>query len=110
LISLIIFLELIIVVGGWKYKPNIVEVSSIIIDKDFTNTHAIGNVIYTDYIHLFQLAGLILLVSMIGAIVLTYRKREGIKKQSYFKQISREKKEAVTLVEVESNKGINLDD
>ena len=47
---------------------------------------------------------------MMGAIVLTYRKREGIKKQSYFKQISREKKEAVTLVEVESNKGINLDD
>ena len=110
LISLIIFLELIIIVGGWKYKPNIVEISSIRIDKDFTNTHAIGNVIYTDYIHLFQLAGLILLVSMIGAIVLTYRKREGIKKQSYFKQISREKKEAVTLVEVESNKGINLDD
>ena len=110
LISLIIFLELIIVVGGWKYKPNIVETSSIRIDKDFTNTHAIGNIIYTDYIHLFQLAGLILLVSMIGAIVLTYRKREGIKKQSYFKQISREKKEAVTLVEVESNKGINLDD
>ena len=110
LISLIIFLELIIVVGGWKYKSNIVEISSIRIDKDFTNTHAIGNVIYTDYIHLFQLAGLILLVSMIGAIVLTYRKREGIKKQSYFKQISREKKEAVTLVEVESNKGINLDD
>jgi NADH-quinone oxidoreductase subunit J len=110
LISLIIFLELIIVVGGWKYKPNIVETSSIRIDKDFTNTHAIGNIIYTDYIHLFQLAGLILLVSMIGAIVLTYRKREGIKKQSYLKQISREKKEAVTLVEVESNKGINLDD
>jgi NADH-quinone oxidoreductase subunit J len=110
LISLIIFLELIIVVGGWKYKPNIVETSSIRIDKDFTNTHAIGNIIYTDYIHLFQLAGLILLVSMIGAIVLTYRKREGIKKQSYFKQISREKKETVTLVKVESNRGINLDD
>ncbi len=110
LISLIIFLELIIVVGGWKYKPNIVEISSIRIDKDFTNTHAIGNIIYTDYIHLFQLAGLILLVSMIGAIVLTYRKREGIKKQSYFKQISREKKETVTLVKVESNRGINLDD
>ena len=110
LISLIIFLELIIVVGGWKYKSNIVETSSIRIDKDFTNTHAIGNIIYTDYIHLFQLAGLILLVSMIGAIVLTYRKREGIKKQSYFKQISREKKETVTLVKVESNRGINLDD
>jgi NADH-quinone oxidoreductase subunit J len=110
LISLIIFLELIIVIGGWKYKPSIIETTSIKIDKDFTNTHAIGNVIYTDYIYLFQLAGLILLVAMIGAIVLTYRKREGIKRQSYFNQISREKKEAVTLVEVESNKGVNLDD
>ena len=110
LISLIIFLELIIVVGGWKYKPNITEASSIPIDKNFTNTHALGNVIYTDYIHLFQLAGLILLVAMIGAIVLTYRKREGVKKQSYFKQISREKKEGVTLLDVERNKGVVLDD
>ena len=110
LISLIIFLELIIVVGGWKYKPNIIEISSIKIDSDITNTHMIGNVIYTDYIHLFQLAGIILLVAMIGAIVLTYRKREGVRKQSYFKQISIEKKDAVSLIEVESNKGVNLDD
>ena len=57
-----------------------------------TNTHSIGEVLYTDYIHLFQLSGMILLVAMIGAIVLTFRKRPGIKKQSYFKQISREKK------------------
>ena len=69
-----------------------------------------GIVIYTDYIHLFQLAGIILLVAMIGAIVLTYRKREGIKKQSYFQQISREKKDGVTLLEVEIEKGVNLDD
>ena len=110
LISLIIFLELIIVVGGWKYKPNTIGTSSILIDKNFTNTHALGNVIYTDYIHLFQLAGLILLVAMIGAIVLTYRKREGVKRQSYFKQISREKKEGVTLLDVERHKGVNLDD
>ena len=110
LISLIIFLELIIVVGGWKYKPNTIGTSSILIDKNFTNTHALGNVIYTDYIHLFQLAGLILLVAMIGAIVLTYRKREGVKKQRYFKQISREKKEGVTLLDVERHKGVNLDD
>ena len=92
LISIIIFLELIIVIGGWKYKPNLIETSSIQIDKNFTNTHALGSIIYTDYIHLFQLAGLILLVAMIGAIVLTYRKREGVKRQSYFKQVSREKK------------------
>ena len=110
LISLIIFFELIIVIGGWKYKPDIIETSSIFVDKKFTNTHAIGSVIYTDYIHLFQLAGIILLVAMIGAIVLTYRKREGIKRQSYFKQISREKKDGVALVDVEINKGVNLDD
>jgi len=110
LISIIIFLELIIVIGGWKYKPNLVETTSIQIDKNFTNTHALGNLIYTDYIHLFQLAGLILLVAMIGAIVLTYRKREGVKRQSYFRQVSREKAEGVTLVDVKSNKGVNLND
>ena len=110
LISIIIFLELIIVIGGWKYKPNLVETTSIQIDKNFTNTHALGNLIYTDYIHLFQLAGLILLVAMIGAIVLTYKKREGVKRQSYFRQVSREKVEGVTLVDVKSNKGVNLND
>ena len=110
LISIIIFLELIIVIGGWKYKPDLIETSSIQIDKNFTNTHALGNVIYTDYIHLFQLAGLILLVAMIGAIVLTYRKREGVKRQSYIRQVSREKVEGVTLVDVKSNKGVNLND
>ena len=110
LISIIIFLELIIVIGGWKYKPNLIETSSIQIDKNFTNTHALGNVIYTDYIHLFQLAGLILLVAMIGAIVLTYRKREGVKRQSYFKQVSREKKDSVMLVDAKIKKGITLDD
>ena len=110
LISIIIFLELIIVIGGWKYKPDLIETSSIKIDKNFTNTHALGNVIYTDYIHLFQLAGLILLVAMIGAIVLTYRKREGVKRQSYFKQVSREKKDSVTLIDVKIKKGITLDD
>ena len=109
LISIIIFLELIIVIGGWKYKPNLIETSSIQIDKNFTNTHALGNVIYTDYIHLFQLSGMILLVAMIGAIVLTFRKRSGVKKQSYFKQVSRERYEGVELVEVESNKGVKID-
>ena len=110
LISIIIFLELIIVIGGWKYKPNLIETSSIQIDKNFTNTHALGNIIYNDYIHLFQLAGLILLVAMIGAIVLTYRKREGVKRQSYFKQVSREKKDSVTLIDAKIKKGITLDD
>ena len=110
LISVIIFLELIIVIGGWKYKPNLIETSSIQIDKNFTNTHALGNVLYTDYIHLFQISGIILLVAMIGAITLTFSKRENIKRQSYFNQIQREKDSAVSLVEVESGKGVKVDD
>ena len=74
-----------------------------------TNTHTIGSVLYTDYIHLFQLSGMILLVAMIGAIVLTFRQREGLKRQSYIQQISRERNESIELVEVEKNKGINID-
>ena len=79
------------------------------LDIGITNTHSIGAVLYTEYIHLFQISGMILLVSMIGAIVLTYRKREGLKRQSYFNQISREKNSGVELVEVERDKGIKID-
>ena len=109
LVSLIIFLELIIVIGGWKYKSDLVDSISIKIDSSMTNTQLLGNVIYTDYIHLFQLSGMILLVAMIGAIVLTFRQRTGVRRQSYFKQISREKNEGVELVDVESNKGVKID-
>jgi len=107
-VSLIIFFELIIVIGGWKYKPDLLNSMSLEI-SDVTNTHSIGYVLYTDYIHLFQLSGMILLVAMIGAIILTFRKREGLKRQSYFKQISRERDEGVELVDVEKNKGIKID-
>ena len=110
IVSIIIFFELIIVIGGWKHKPQIVEsFSTVGINLTNSNTHSIGQVLYTDYIHLFQLSGMILLVAMIGAIVLTFRKRSGVKKQSYFKQISRERNESVELVEVESNKGVKID-
>ena len=109
LVSLIIFLELIIVVGGWKYKPGILTFSSIQISNDITNTHSIGNVLYTDYIHLFQISGMILLVAMIGAIILTFKKRDGLKKQGYFKQISRERNDSVELIKVKNKEGIKLD-
>ncbi len=110
LISSVIFFELIIVAGGWKYKPELIKsFNNIGIDLNTTNTHAIGNVLYTDYIHLFQISGMILLVAMIGAIVLTFRNREGIKRQSYFNQISRERNEAVEVVDVEKNKGVKID-
>ena len=109
LVSLIIFFELIIVIGGWKYKPDLLNSLSINISTEVTNTRSIGNVLYTDYIHLFQISGMILLVAMIGAIVLTYRERAGVKRQSYVKQISRERNEGVDLVEAERNKGVKID-
>ncbi len=110
IVSIIIFFELIIVIGGWKYKPDlIVSSSNLGVSFNTTNTHSIGEVLYTDYIHLFQLSGMILLVAMIGAIVLTFRKRSGLKRQSYFKQISRERSESVELVNVENKKGVKID-
>ena len=109
LVSLIIFFELIIVIGGWKYKPDLLNSLSINISTEVTNTRSIGNVLYTDYILLFQISGMILLVAMIGAIVLTYRERAGVKRQSYIKQISRERYEGVDLVEAEKNKGVKID-
>ena len=109
LFSLIIFFELIIVIGGWKYKSDLKDSISLNLSLETTNTHLLGNVIYTDYILLFQLSGMILLVAMIGAIVLTFRKRFGVKKQSYIKQISRERAEGVELIEVDSNKGVKID-
>ena len=109
LVSLIIFFELIIVIGGWKYKPDLLNSLSINISTEVTNTRSIGNVLYTDYILLFQISGMILLVAMIGAIVLTYRERAGVKRQSYVKQISRERDEGVDLVEAERNKGVKID-
>ena len=109
IISTLIFFELIIVIGGWKYKPDLLNSSTITISETTTNTHSLGNVLYTDYIHLFQLSGMILLVAMIGAIVLTFRKRPGLKRQSYIKQISRERAEGVEIVEVPNNKGVKID-
>ena len=108
-VSLIIFFELIIVVSGWKYKPDLLNASTIVISNTTSNTHSLGNVLYTDYIHLFQLSGMILLVAMIGAIVLTFRERPGVKRQSYIKQISRERSDGVQVVNVPNNKGVKID-
>ena len=110
IISTIIFFELIIVVGGWKYKPELSNPNTIQISNEISNTHSLGQVLYTDYIHIFQISGMILLIAMIGAIVLTFRRREGLKTQSYLKQISRERSEGIEVLEVQSNKGVKIDD
>ena len=110
IISTVIFFELIIVIGGWKYKPDLLTPSNALLSENMTNTHSLGMILYTDYIYVFQVSGMILLVAMIGAIVLTFRQREGVKKQSYIKQISRERSEGVEVLDVKFKKGVKIDD
>ena len=110
IISTLIFFELIIVIGGWRYKPDLFNSNNLKISNEVSNTHSLGQILYTDYIHIFQISGMILLIAMIGAIVLTFRQREGVKKQSYIKQISRERSEGVEVLDIQSNKGVKIDD
>jgi len=110
IISTLIFVEIIIVIGGWKFKPEIFDINNSIVQTNISNTHSLGQILYTDYIHVFQISGMILLVAMVGAIVLTFRQRSGVKRQSYIQQITRERDEGVEVLEVQSNKGVRIDD
>jgi NADH-quinone oxidoreductase subunit J len=85
----ILFLELLLVLGAWQFSPDAQELRLSPTPSGATNTEAIGRVLYTDYIYLFQISGLILLVAMIGAIVLTLRERPGTKRQSVEAQLAR---------------------
>ncbi|WP_320201944.1 NADH-quinone oxidoreductase subunit J [Agrobacterium sp. rho-13.3] len=108
LIGIILAAELIIVVGGSVLNPQAAKsITMPIPPADVrNNTAALGDVLYTNYIYFFQLAGLILLVAMIGAIVLTLRHRTDIKRQDISKQVARDPKTAVTTVNVKPGQGI----
>lgn len=110
LIGLVILTEIGMMIGTWKYKDVFIKTSEIKINTNVSNTEAIGNVLYTDFLHYFQISGLILLVAMIGAILLTFRQKENLKRQDITKQISRERNESVSLEEVNSFKGVKLND
>ncbi len=105
LIGLVLLAELVIVVFAWG-EPIMAgaAVAQPIPGGEVSNIEAIGRVLYTDYVHLFQLAGLVLLVAMVGAIVLTLREREGVKRQSVPDQVAREK--AVELKTIKPGEGI----
>lgn len=108
LIGLVLLLELILAVGGWTFAP---EAMSLVASpapalSEITNTHAIGQILYTKYVFLFQASGLILLLAMIGAIVLTHRRRDGVHKQRINDQLARDPKDTVKLQDVETGKGI----
>jgi len=110
LIGLVLLIEIGMMIGTWKSKDSFIKTSEIQINNNLTNTEAIGNVLYTDYIHYFQISGLILLVAMIGAILLTFRQKENLKRQDITKQVSRERDDGVSLEDVESFKGVKLND
>ena len=69
IISTLIFVELIIVVGGWKYKPDLLNSAKSTIGTEISNTHSLGQILYTDYIHVFQISGMILLIAMILSLI-----------------------------------------
>ncbi len=104
LVGLVFLAELVVVLGGWALNGGMPLAHPV--PAHMANTAALGRILYTDYIFYFQTAGLILLVAMIGAIVLTLRHREGVKRQSIWRQVSREPKEAVTLHDVKPGEGV----
>lgn len=104
LVGLVMLVELLLVLGGWAIRdvaagpgPAVAGVS---------NTEALGFLLYTRYVYLFQAAGMVLLVAMIGAIVLTLRSREGVKRQRIARQVSRTREEAVEIRRVEPGSGV----
>ena len=106
LVGLIVLIELIMVVGGWAVSAEAPRLLAEKTPSDITNTEALGRVLYTDYIFFFQIAGMILLVAMIGAIVLTLRHKENVKRQSIPDQVARNKAAGLSIRQVKSGQGI----
>jgi NADH-quinone oxidoreductase subunit J len=104
-IGLILLAELLLVLGTWNIAPGALKITSAT-PQGVTNTEALGQVLYTKYIYFFQASGLVLLVAMIGAIVLTLRHKPGVKRQSVATQVSRTPAMAMEIRKVESGKGI----
>lgn len=109
LVALILAGELVVVLGGFIVDPNFatgVGVAPIPDIAEVSNTEAIGQLLYTRYIYFFQVAGMVLLVAMIGAIVLTLRHKEGVKRQNIAAQNARTRETAIDVIDVETGKGI----
>jgi NADH-quinone oxidoreductase subunit J len=105
-VGLILLLELLLVAGSFVVAPEVGSTSVVPIDQTLTNTRALGQVIYTRYVFLFQAAGGVLLVAMIGAIVLTLRHKPGVKRQDAMVQAGRRPSEAMEVVRVKSGQGM----
>ena len=106
LIGLILLVELLVILGGWQLAPEATTAGAAPVPAELPNTHALGELIYTHYVYLFQAAGIILLIAMIGAIVLTHRQREGVRRQRVGDQVRRRASDTVELKKVQPGKGI----
>ena len=108
LIGLVLFVELVLVLGSWAIMPEATGAvaAPVAAAAELTNTHALGRLIYTQFVYPFQAAGLILLVAMIGAIVLTLRQRGGVRRQSIAAQVARTRATAIEVRHVEPGQGI----
>ncbi|TAN03702.1 MAG: NADH-quinone oxidoreductase subunit J [Rhizobiaceae bacterium] len=108
LIGIILLAELVVVLGGYTFSPNLASTIAHPIPAlaSRTNTAALGDIIYTDYIYYFQIAGLVLLVAMIGTIVLTLRHKAGVKRQSIAAQVARTPATAIEIRKVKTGEGV----
>ncbi len=107
-LGMVLLIEMVFLAFGWHHLAfSETYVQAPIPPEDLIpNTQALGKILYTEYVYLFQGAGLILLIAMIGAIVLTHRKREGVKRQNISDQLARRKEETITLVKAPIGRGI----
>lgn len=105
LIGAVLLAELIFVYAGWQFAPGVDQNLGAPVNAGLTNTQALGAILYTDYALPFQVAGLILFVAMIGAIVLTHRRRPGVRRQLVSQQYARTKDEAMEIVKVTPGTG-----
>jgi NADH-quinone oxidoreductase subunit J len=108
LIGVILLVELLFVFASWAVLPEagMLAAAPVPPSEAVSNTRALGRLLYTNYVYLFQASGMVLLVAMIGAIVLTLRTREGVRRQSISKQIGRTVEDSVEIKKVETGKGI----
>jgi NADH-quinone oxidoreductase subunit J len=105
-VGVILLLELLLVAGTWVVAPEVAAGSVVPIDAGVGNTRALGQVLYTRYVYLFEGAGLVLLVAMIGAIVLTLKHKPNVKRQDITAQVARSPKTAIEVIKVKSGQGL----
>ena len=108
-IGILLTVELVFFGAAWQFSGAIeqtVAAKQPPLESGITNAEALGQIIYTKYVYFFQAAGIVLLIAMIGAIVLTLRHREGVKKQNISEQVNRSVEEAVDLVDVKPGQGL----